>query len=204
MIYNNSVQYLISFDSCRFKVLFYWREPSFCTWAEPHSTQLNDNFNSFHAFKRRVLPPVSLIAQTILNWTNYWRESRKTSNSLNPHHSGFTEALWYWHSPLSPSPLLSVMPCAFKPWVRFPLLLQKMIEIFLTRRTNWRLTSFLLGSKPQNYGMQRQWGAVGWGIFTLVAGYLIDMTSGGKLLKGMICWFAFDFPTLLVPYLQLP
>lgn len=31
--------------------------------------------------------------------------------------------------------------------------------------------------------MQRQWGAIGWGIFTLVAGYLIDTNSEGKLLK---------------------
>jgi hypothetical protein len=31
--------------------------------------------------------------------------------------------------------------------------------------------------------MQRQWGAVGWGIFTFVAGYLVDTSSKGQLLK---------------------
>ena len=33
------------------------------------------------------------------------------------------------------------------------------------------------------YGAQRQYGAIGWGIFALVSGFLIDTFSGAKLLK---------------------
>jgi len=37
----------------------------------------------------------------------------------------------------------------------------------------------LLEGKHQDYGAQRVWGSVGWGIFTIVSGYLIDSQSTG-------------------------
>lgn len=36
----------------------------------------------------------------------------------------------------------------------------------------------LLGKRHDLYGQQRCWGAVGWGIFTLIAGFLVDTISG--------------------------
>lgn len=41
----------------------------------------------------------------------------------------------------------------------------------------------LLGNKPQDYGVQRLWGALGWGISAIIAGYLIDIASFGKMAK---------------------
>ncbi|XP_021956189.1 major facilitator superfamily domain-containing protein 6 isoform X2 [Folsomia candida] len=40
-----------------------------------------------------------------------------------------------------------------------------------------------LADESGKYGRQRLWGTIGWGIFQLVAGYLIDTSSQGKLLK---------------------
>lgn len=36
----------------------------------------------------------------------------------------------------------------------------------------------LLGKRHDLYGQQRCWGAVGWGTFTLMAGFLVDAISG--------------------------
>lgn len=41
----------------------------------------------------------------------------------------------------------------------------------------------LLGKRHELYGQQRCWGAIGWGIFTLMAGFLVDATSGHQLYK---------------------
>lgn len=41
----------------------------------------------------------------------------------------------------------------------------------------------LLGKRHELYGHQRVWGSVGWGIFSLLAGYLVDAYSGGKVYK---------------------
>jgi len=38
----------------------------------------------------------------------------------------------------------------------------------------------LLEGKHQDYGAQRVWGSVGWGIFTVVSGYLIDSQSSAE------------------------
>lgn len=41
----------------------------------------------------------------------------------------------------------------------------------------------MLGDKPHLYGNQRLWGSVGWGIFSLLAGFLVDQMSYGKVNK---------------------
>lgn len=35
----------------------------------------------------------------------------------------------------------------------------------------------LLGEKHRSYGRQRLWGAVGWGVFSIVAGWMVDESS---------------------------
>lgn len=42
---------------------------------------------------------------------------------------------------------------------------------------------FFPGDKPNHYGQQRLWGAVGWGLFTLIAGVLIDELSKNQFKK---------------------
>uniref|UniRef100_A0A8D8M315 Major facilitator superfamily domain-containing protein 6-A n=2 Tax=Cacopsylla melanoneura TaxID=428564 RepID=A0A8D8M315_9HEMI len=41
----------------------------------------------------------------------------------------------------------------------------------------------LLGTEPQKYGKQRLWGAVGWGMCSLLAGFLVDHFSSSALNK---------------------
>lgn len=41
----------------------------------------------------------------------------------------------------------------------------------------------LLGKRHELYGHQRVWGSIGWGIFSLLAGYLVDATSGTQAFK---------------------
>ncbi|PSN34533.1 hypothetical protein C0J52_19089 [Blattella germanica] len=41
----------------------------------------------------------------------------------------------------------------------------------------------LLGKKPQEFGRQRLWGAVGWGGASMLAGFLVDKFSEGKVEK---------------------
>lgn len=36
----------------------------------------------------------------------------------------------------------------------------------------------LLGDRPSQYGMQRLWGSIGWGLFSIIAGYMVDQFSG--------------------------
>lgn len=41
----------------------------------------------------------------------------------------------------------------------------------------------VLGDRPQLYGKQRLWAAVGWGVFSLIAGYMVDRMSPGGVPK---------------------
>lgn len=41
----------------------------------------------------------------------------------------------------------------------------------------------LLGKRHELYGNQRLWGAVGWGVFSIIAGVLVDRMSGFKYFK---------------------
>lgn len=38
----------------------------------------------------------------------------------------------------------------------------------------------MLGDKPHLYGYQRLWGAIGWGTFAFLTGFLVDKLSEGK------------------------
>ncbi|XP_046647849.1 major facilitator superfamily domain-containing protein 6-like isoform X2 [Daphnia pulicaria] len=56
----------------------------------------------------------------------------------------------------------------------------------------------LLGSKPHDYGRQRLWGALGWGISAIFAGYLIDSVSHGENIKNYTPSFILVFIMLTV------
>lgn len=56
-----------------------------------------------------------------------------------------------------------------------------------------------LGDKPNLYGNQRLWGSVGWGTFSIIAGYLVDANSEGETRKNystafylMLCMMGLD------------
>ena len=40
-----------------------------------------------------------------------------------------------------------------------------------------------IADKPSKFGQQRLWGAVGWGTFSALTGYLVDQFSKGKTEK---------------------
>jgi len=42
---------------------------------------------------------------------------------------------------------------------------------------------FSSGDNPNDYGKQRLWGAVGWGLLTIISGFLIDLASIGQTAK---------------------
>lgn len=44
----------------------------------------------------------------------------------------------------------------------------------------------LLGNKPNLYGKQRCWGAIGWGIFSIFAGWLLDIFSSSDVNKNYL------------------
>lgn len=62
---------------------------------------------------------------------------------------------------------------------------QVQIRPVLAQTIIYTILNLLLfsGDKPNHYGQQRLWGAVGWGLFTLVAGFLVDELSKNQLKK---------------------
>ncbi|XP_066250282.1 major facilitator superfamily domain-containing protein 6 [Euwallacea similis] len=59
----------------------------------------------------------------------------------------------------------------------------------------------MLGDKPNRYGYQRMYGALGWGILTLIAGILVDVTSVGKTYKDYTICFYLGGSFLIVDFL---
>lgn len=45
---------------------------------------------------------------------------------------------------------------------------------------------FIIGNKPNLYGKQRCWGAIGWGIFSIFAGWLLDLFSSSEVNKNYL------------------
>lgn len=43
-----------------------------------------------------------------------------------------------------------------------------------------------IGNKPNLYGKQRCWGAVGWGLFSIIAGWLLDFFSSSEVNKNYL------------------
>lgn len=54
--------------------------------------------------------------------------------------------------------------------------------IFFVIQINVML-QFLPGDKPNHFGQQRLWGAVGWGLFTVIAGFIVDELSKTQFKK---------------------
>lgn len=49
---------------------------------------------------------------------------------------------------------------------------------------------YIIGNERRNeYGKQKMWGSIGFGIFGVSAGYLVDIFSAGKLQKDYTCIF---------------
>ncbi|RZC34450.1 major facilitator superfamily domain-containing protein 6, partial [Asbolus verrucosus] len=58
----------------------------------------------------------------------------------------------------------------------------------------------LLGDKPNRYGYQRMFGALGWGIFSVIAGLMVDSLSEGSSVKNFESAFYLSFVFLLLDF----
>ena len=47
----------------------------------------------------------------------------------------------------------------------------------------------MIGDEPSRFGQQRMWGAVGWGTFAVITGFLVDEISRGSEKKDYTVMF---------------
>jgi len=64
-----------------------------------------------------------------------------------------------------------------KFWIFFILITVGYSSYAVTTSMGDTLCFELLEGKHENFGQQRVWGSIGWGIFTVIAGYLVDNNS---------------------------
>ncbi|KAK3921168.1 Major facilitator superfamily domain-containing protein 6 [Frankliniella fusca] len=76
------------------------------------------------------------------------------------------------------SPALS-----YQFWLFFLLLIVAWSGMAVVASVGDAICFGVLGDKPNHYGQQRLWGAVGWGLFTLIAGILVDEFSKNQFKK---------------------
>ncbi|XP_050548920.1 major facilitator superfamily domain-containing protein 6-like isoform X2 [Daktulosphaira vitifoliae] len=58
----------------------------------------------------------------------------------------------------------------------------------------------LLGNTPNKYGKQRCWGAIGWGFFTIIAGWLLDIFSSSDVNKNYMPIYYLCLLVLLINF----
>lgn len=68
-------------------------------------------------------------------------------------------------------------------WLLFLLLILSWAGMAVVVSVGDAICFDMLGDRPHLYGNQRLWGSVGWGIFSLLAGFLVDQFSNGKASK---------------------
>lgn len=62
-------------------------------------------------------------------------------------------------------------------------------KITLLLRYNYFCACFTGNERRKDYGKQKMWGSIGFGIFGISAGYLIDLSSKGQYKKDYTCIF---------------
>ncbi|XP_065076312.1 major facilitator superfamily domain-containing protein 6 [Ochlerotatus camptorhynchus] len=68
-------------------------------------------------------------------------------------------------------------------WLLFLLLILSWAGMAVVVSVGDAICFDMLGDRPHLYGNQRLWGSIGWGIFSLLAGFLVDQFSNGKATK---------------------
>uniref|UniRef100_A0A1B6D4I8 Major facilitator superfamily associated domain-containing protein n=1 Tax=Clastoptera arizonana TaxID=38151 RepID=A0A1B6D4I8_9HEMI len=68
-------------------------------------------------------------------------------------------------------------------WILTTLLVLSWIGMAVVVSIGDAICFSLLGDFPNLYGNQRLWGAIGWGVFAILSGYLVDAFSHGKTNK---------------------
>ncbi|KAG8226489.1 hypothetical protein J437_LFUL007371 [Ladona fulva] len=86
---------------------------------------------------------------------------------------------------------------SYQFWLFSTLLLISWIGMAVTVSIGDAICFEMLGDKPGDYGRQRLWGAFGWGIFSALAGFLVDQWSKGKTQKNYSPVFYLSLALLL-------
>ncbi|CAH1390735.1 unnamed protein product, partial [Nezara viridula] len=68
-------------------------------------------------------------------------------------------------------------------WIAFALIIAYRVIVSVLQSFSDAYCFILLGDKPQNFGVQRLWGAASWGIFAFINGIVVDKFSKGMLNK---------------------
>ncbi|CAH1390736.1 unnamed protein product [Nezara viridula] len=83
-------------------------------------------------------------------------------------------------------------------WIAFVLVIFHKVAGSLVQSFSDAFCFILLGDKPQNYGAQRLWGAVSWGVFAFIIGIVVDKFSKGMPNKNFTpCYYMFIVLQLL-------
>lgn len=82
-------------------------------------------------------------------------------------------------------------------WLFFGALVLAWVGLAIVISVGDTICFSLLGDKPHLFGRQRLWGAAGWGIFSFLAGYLMDRGGKDKKSKNYSVIFQILLCTLL-------
>lgn len=75
------------------------------------------------------------------------------------------------------------VPRIYQFWLFFVLMAASWVGMAVVVSVGDAICFEMLGDKPQLYGNQRLWGAVGWGTFSIISGLLLDSFSMGETTK---------------------
>ncbi|XP_071442978.1 major facilitator superfamily domain-containing protein 6 isoform X2 [Hetaerina americana] len=91
---------------------------------------------------------------------------------------------------------------SFLFWIFGALVLAAWVGMAVTVSIGDAICFEVLGDKPSDYGRQRLWGSIGWGIFAVLAGFLVDQWSQGQTHKNYIPVFYLATALLIIDFLN--
>ncbi|XP_034255431.1 major facilitator superfamily domain-containing protein 6 isoform X2 [Thrips palmi] len=80
---------------------------------------------------------------------------------------------------------------SYQFWLFFFLLIVAWSSMAVVGSVGDAICFGMLGDKPNHFGQQRLWGAVGWGLFTVIAGFVVDELSKTQFKKDYTIAFYF-------------
>jgi MFS family permease len=137
------------------------------------------------------------IHKMLLNHTE-WKSPLTTGNETFTCSAKCDEG---WMSEVLPQPKLDdeELPYIYQFWLFFIFIVIGRTAMHIGVSLSDAICFNILDDKKAEYGKQRVWGSVGWGIFSVIAGLLVDWVSRGKMAKDftpnyvlMACIFTFN------------
>lgn len=161
------------------EVCEYWKVPEYCGLTEPLEPSL-----SFHAVTR--LLEANLYDDPCL----YFQIQSANFSTGHSYHPYCKNILHTKCTATCDNPAVSqlVMPQMedvdvsgyYQFWLFFVLMIASWVGMAVVVSIGDTICFGMLGDNPSRYGHQRFWGSVGWGLFVIITGVLVDEFSGGK------------------------